>query len=121
MTINPLNKLYLSIRQDVLPIGMAVAKRTWCNGVKDIIQVFNKLESPVDQLRQEGDGAAQLVCSKLNNILSEVGSSIGKAEVSEDEEGNDIPVLSFKMKELLVILTQIDHDLDLLSKYLENL
>ncbi|HRD41258.1 MAG TPA: hypothetical protein PLI52_00645 [Prochlorococcaceae cyanobacterium AMR_MDS_5431] len=121
MTIHSLTKLYLSIRQDVLPIGMAITKRTWCNGIKNVIQVFTQLESPVDQLRQEGDGAAQLVCSKLHNILSNVGSSIGKVEVSEDEGDNDIPVLSLKMKELLVTLTQIDYDLDLLSKYLENL
>nr|AUG32417.1 hypothetical protein PLO_422 [Paulinella longichromatophora] len=121
MTTHRLKKLHLSLLKDVLPIGIAIAKRTWSHGVKDVIQIFTKLESPVVQLREEGDEAARLIRQKLDSIQPGLGNPMTEVEIHENREATNPSNLSFKMKELEVILTQIDQDLNLLGEYLENL
>nr|YP_002049077.1 hypothetical protein PCC_0428 [Paulinella chromatophora]ACB42867.1 hypothetical protein PCC_0428 [Paulinella chromatophora] len=118
MVTNLIHDFRMSLMKDILPIGMAIAKRIWRRGPKDMIEIFTIAESPIERLREEGNEAARLVRETLDGILPGLGNPPVKTNINRQY---GMPINCVQINELETILNQIELDLDLLSKCLKNL
>ena len=71
MAADPLDSFRLKLMQELLPVGLAVADRARKGGAKDVMAAFQAGDKdPLEQLRQEGEGAASQVRQSLDRWLA---------------------------------------------------
>ena len=83
---NPLDQLRLSLRQDVLPVGLAVLERARQGGPGKVVEVFTAgSEDPIADLRQEGEPVARDVRDQLDAVSPGLGNPVMPVSVSVEE------------------------------------
>jgi hypothetical protein len=78
--------------QELLPVGLAVADRARKGGAKDVMAAFQAGNGdPLEQLRQEGEGAASQVRESLDRLRPGLGNPVMKVEVRDVPDGPGEP------------------------------
>ncbi|MFM8976322.1 MAG: hypothetical protein ACKOFN_11645 [Vulcanococcus sp.] len=86
MAADPLDALRLTLMQDVLPVGLAVADRARRGGPREVLAAFGgSCADPLGQLRQEGEPAASQVRDNLDRLQPGLGNPVLKVEVHDVE------------------------------------
>tara|TARA_B100000700_G_scaffold235727_1_gene261444 strand:+ start:138 stop:524 length:387 start_codon:yes stop_codon:yes gene_type:complete len=121
MSDDPLNKIRLTFMQEILPVGMAVLGRAQEGGPKKVLEVFTSTESPLQELRQEGEESAKTFRDNLDKVSPGLGNPVMEVEVevSVDESVHSIAHPE-DSDELIQHLETIESRLDQLDKYLLN-
>ena len=84
MAADPLDSFRLKLMQELLPVGLAVADRARKGGAKDVMAAFQAGDrDPLEQLRQEGEGAASQVRQSLDRLRPGLGNPVMKVEVRD--------------------------------------
>jgi hypothetical protein len=84
MATDPLDALRLTLMQDVLPVGLAVAERARKDGPRGVMAAFDGSSAdPLGQLRQEGEPAASQVRESLDRLSPGLGNPVMKVEVRD--------------------------------------
>jgi len=84
MAADPLDSFRLKLMQELLPMGLAVADRARKGGAKDVMAAFQAGDrDPLEQLRQEGEGAASQVRQSLDRLRPGLGNPVMKVEVRD--------------------------------------
>ena len=93
MAADPLDSFRLKLMQELLPVGLAVADRARKGGAKDVMAVFQAGDGdPLEQLRQESEGAASQVRQRLDRLRPGLGNPVMKVEVRDvpDQPGEPL-------------------------------
>ena len=93
MAADPLDSFRLKLMQELLPVGLAVADRARKGGAKDVMAAFQVGDGdPLEQLRQEGEGAASQVRQRLDRLRPGLGNPVMKVEVRDvpDQPGEPL-------------------------------
>ena len=93
MAADPLDSFRLKLMQELFPVGLAVADRARKGGAKDVMAVFQAGDGdPLEQLRQEGEGAASQVRQRLDRLRPGLGNPVMKVEVRDvpDQPGEPL-------------------------------
>jgi hypothetical protein len=92
MAADPLDSFRLKLMQELLPVGLAVADRARKGGAKDVMAAFQAGDGdPLEQLRQEGEGAASQVRQSLDRLRPGLGNPVMKVEVRDVPDVPDGP------------------------------
>jgi hypothetical protein len=92
MAADPLDSFRLKLMQELLPVGLAVADRARKGGAKDVMAAFQAGDGdPLEQLRQEGEGAASQVRQSLDRLRPGLGNPVMKVEVRDVPDGAQEP------------------------------
>ncbi len=84
MAADPLDALRLTLMQDVLPVGLAVADRARRGGPREVLAAFDGSSAdPLGRLRQEGEPAASQVRDNLDRLQPGLGNPVLKVEVHD--------------------------------------
>ena len=90
MAADPFEALRLTLMQDVLPVGLAVAERARKGGPREVMAAFDGSSSdPLGQLREEGEPAAGQVRQNLDRIQPGLGNPVMSVEVRDLETESD--------------------------------
>lgn len=131
MAADPLDALRLTLMQDVLPVGLAVAERVRKGGAKEVLAAFDGRDAdPLGRLRQEGEPAARTVRDNLDRLQPGLGNPVLKVDVRDVPRESamdsavplDRPASDDRPddpKELQAALTRIAERLSQLEKHLE--
>jgi len=93
MAADPLDSFRLKLMQELLPVGLAVADRARKGGAKDVMAAFQAGDKdPLEQLRQEGEGAASQVRQSLDRLRPGLGNPVMKVEVRDVPDGPEQPL-----------------------------
>ena len=120
MAADPLDALRLTLMQDVLPVGLAVADRARRGGPREVLAAFDGNQpDPLGRLRQEGEPAASQLRDSLDRLQPGLGNPVLKVEV---QDGGTVPPEpepdSSDVAELQVALARIANRLDQLERRL---
>ena len=84
MAADPFDALRLTLMQDVLPVGLAVAERVRKGGAKEVLAAFDgRSADPLGSLREEGEPAARGVRENLDRLQPGLGNPVLKVEVRD--------------------------------------
>jgi hypothetical protein len=84
MAADPFDALRLTLMQDVLPVGLAVAERVRKGGPKEVLAAFDGGSAdPLGRLREEGEPAARTVRDNLDRLQPGLGNPVLKVEVRD--------------------------------------
>jgi hypothetical protein len=84
MAADPLDALRLTLMQDLLPVGLAVAERARRGGPREVLAAFDGSSAdPLGQLRQEGEPAASQVRDNLDRLQPGLGNPVLKVDVHD--------------------------------------
>lgn len=84
MAADPFDALRLTLMQDVLPVGLAVADRVRKGGAKEVLAAFDGTNAdPLGRLRKEGEPAARTVRDNLDRLQPGLGNPVVKVEVRD--------------------------------------
>jgi hypothetical protein len=84
MSADPLDALRLTLMQDVLPVGLAMAERARQGGPAQVLRAFDGSNpDPLGRLRQEGEPAASQVRDNLDRLQPGLGNPVLKVEVRD--------------------------------------
>lgn len=118
MAADPLDALRLKLMQEVLPVGLAMADRARKGGAKDVVAAFQAADgNPLEQLRQEGEGAASQVRERLDRLSPGLGNPVMKVTVRDVPQAMATEVPQ-DQAELQQRLQQIGERLELLEQRL---
>jgi hypothetical protein len=88
----PLDNLRLTLMQQVLPMGLALAERARKGGPAEVAAAFDGRSSdPLDALRQEGEPAASRLRAQLDQLSPGLGNPVMPVQVREvdPDQGQD--------------------------------
>lgn len=96
MAADPLDALRLTLMQDVLPVGLAVAERARKGGAKEVLSAFDGSSAdPLGRLREEGEPAARTVRDNLDRLQPGLGNPVVKVDVRDvPSEATKPPVVT---------------------------
>ncbi len=84
MAADPFDALRLTLMQDVLPVGLAMAERVRKGGPKEVLAAFDgRSADPLGSLRQEGEPAARSLRDTLDRFQPGLGNPVLKVEVRD--------------------------------------
>jgi hypothetical protein len=84
MAADPLDALRLTLMQDVLPVGLAVADRVRRGGPREVLAAFDGSRAdPLGGLREEGEPAASQLRDTLDRLQPGLGNPVLKVEVQD--------------------------------------
>jgi hypothetical protein len=84
MAADPFDALRLTVMQDLLPVGLAVAERVRKGGPKEVLAAFDGGSAdPLGRLREEGEPAARTVRENLDRLQPGLGNPVLKVEVRD--------------------------------------
>ncbi len=119
MAADPLASFRLKLMQELLPVGLAVADRARKGGAKDVMAAFQTGdEDPLEQLRQEGEGAASQVRQSLDRLRPGLGNPVMRVEVRDVPDGPEEPLSPDDIAALQEGLGRIAERLQLLEQRL---
>ena len=119
MAADPLDSFRLKLMQELLPVGLAVADRARKGGAKDVMAAFQAGDGdPLEQLRQEGEGAASQVRQSLDRLRPGLGNPVMKVEVRDVPDGPGEPLSPDDTAALQEALGRIAERLQLLEQRL---
>ena len=84
MAADPLEALRLTLMQDVLPVGLAVARRVQRGGPREVLAAFDGSSAdPLGRLRDEGEPVASQLRDSLDRLQPGLGNPVLKVEVHD--------------------------------------
>lgn len=89
MAADPLDKLRLTLMQELLPVGVAVVERVRKGGLKDVVAAFSRDDEgpdPLTQLRNEGEPLASQLRQGLDRLSPGLGNPVMKVDVRVEPE-----------------------------------
>ena len=126
MAADPFDALWLTLMQDVLPVGLAVAERVRKGGAKEVLAAFDgRSADPLGSLREEGEPAARDVRENLDRLQPGLGNPVLKVEVRDvpaepsAASGSWADVPAEDPRELQAALRRIAERLDQFERLLE--
>ena len=81
MADEPIDRLRLSLMQDVLPVGMAMVERARKGGARKVAEAFSSLDDPLQALRTEGEPAAKTLREQLDKVSPGLGNPVVPVKV----------------------------------------
>ena len=109
-----LNRFRLSLMQDILPVGLAMAERVRRGGPNQILETFASSQDPFQELRVEGETAAKDLREKLDQVSPGLGNPVVEVDIAVDNpEIQDEAALK-------QLLGDIEDRLDILQKLLDG-
>lgn len=122
MASDPLESLRLTLMQEVLPVGLAMAERARRGGPRELVEAFSAGEDPLGRLRQEGDSAARQLRDSLDRLQPGLGNPVMKVQVRDipnpDPSEAMVHSAEVERQELQQALTRIAARLALLEQRL---
>ena len=109
----------LSLMQDVLPVGMAILERARQGGVKSIVEVFTASTDPLQELRTEGEPAAQSLRKTLDDVSPGLGNPVVPVNVAVDETA-PLSVETEDQESLMMCLNRMEMRLRDIETYLNE-
>jgi hypothetical protein len=89
MAADPFDALRLTLMQDVLPVGLAVAERVRRGGPREVLAAFDGSSAdPLGRLREEGEPSASQLRESLDRLQPGLGNPVLKVEV---QDGGTVP------------------------------
>jgi hypothetical protein len=128
MAADPFDALRLTLMQDVLPVGLAVADRVRKGGAREVLAAFDGSNpDPLGRLREEGELAARSVRDNLDRVQPGLGNPVVKVEVRDVPTEGPISAQAFMVdppreeppQELQEALKRISTRLSQLERCLE--
>lgn len=116
---DPFDALRLTLMQDVLPVGLAVAERVRKGGAKEVMAAFDGSNpDPLGALRDEGEPVARTVRDNLDRLQPGLGNPVMKVDVTVESTPveNTAPEAPQELQEAL---SRISSRLSLLERVLE--
>lgn len=84
MAADPFDALRLTLMQDVLPVGVAVAERVRKGGAKEVLAAFDGSNpDPLGRLREEGESGAKTLRDNLDRLQPGLGNPVVKVAVRD--------------------------------------
>jgi len=113
----------LTLMQDVLPVGLAMADRVREGGAAKVVESFTGSADPFADLRDEGQASAKVVRERLDQVSPGLGNPV--IEVSIDVEPQPAPpqpvaTTSDEGESLQQVLARIESRLDQLQQHLAS-
>jgi hypothetical protein len=123
MAADPFDALRLTLMQDVLPVGLAVAERVRRGGPREVLAAFDGSSAdPLGRLREEGEPSASQLRDSLDRLQPGLGNPVLKVEV---HDGGTVSPAAVTLEpdaadpaELQATLSRIAARLDLLERRL---
>lgn len=85
MAADPLDALRLTLMQDLLPVGLAVAERARRGGPREVLAAFDGSSAdPLGRLREEGEPSASQLREGLDRLQPGLGNPVVKVEVQDE-------------------------------------
>ncbi len=114
------DNFYLGFLQEVLPVGLAMVDRFNKDGVKKTVDGFISSDLLVEELRAEGEQAAQIFRDRLDKVSPGLGNPVMAVEVEVEEvEEDTIHGKEIKdQKSLVEVLNRIQSRMDSLENFL---
>jgi len=119
MVENLFQGVRLTLMQDALPVGIAIAERVRTKGLMNTMELFSSSEEPLNDLRVEGEPLAKSLREQLDQFNPGLGNPVMSVKVAVDE-GVPSNSESEEIDTLIEVLTNIDERLDLLDNYFNN-
>ncbi|WP_320663533.1 hypothetical protein [Prochlorococcus sp. MIT 1223] len=119
MAEEPLERLRLTLMQDLLPVGIAIFDRVKIKGPRSVLDTLTESTQPLQDLREEGEPLAKSIREQLDKIKPGLGNPIMSVNIEVNEEEVEIED-NENMKPLLHILNNIEHRLNILNGYLQS-
>ena len=119
MVENLFQGVRLTLMQDALPVGIAIAERVRTKGLMNTMELFSSSEEPLNDLRVEGEPLAKSLREQLDQVNPGLGNPVMSVKVAVDE-GVPSNSESEEIDTLIEVLTNIDERLDLLDNYFNN-
>ena len=111
MADDSLESLRLSLMQEYLPVGLAMAERVRKGGASKLAEAFTDSNDPLADLRDEGESAASSFRDQLDLFSPGLGNPVMSVEVGVQEKPVDCE--SLEDNEVLInVLNRIDQRLD---------
>ena len=109
----------VSLMQDALPVGIAIADRIRSEGVSSIVQLFTSSDQPLQELRVEGEPFAESLRDQLDDFSPGLGNPIMSVNVDVSKE--KLSNIEHKdIDSLMQVLNNIDQKLELLNNYFND-
>ncbi len=118
MADDPVERIHLSLMQDVLPVGLAMLQRARTKGLQNLATSLVVSDSPVADLRDEGQRPARELRDKLDRVRPGLGNPLQSVDikVQEASENNDL----IDHQELLEVLDRIENRLLILGNHINK-
>jgi hypothetical protein len=98
MAADPFDALRLTLMQDVLPVGLAMAERVRKGGPKEVLAAFDGSSAdPLGRLREEGEPAAKSVRDNLDRVQPGLGNPVMKVEVRDVPPSSPAPPMAMEV------------------------
>jgi len=111
------NRFRLSLMQDFLPVSLAMIERIRKGGVSEVVDTWTSSQDPLEELRVEGESAAQDLRERLDQVSPGLGNPVMEVSVAvEDSQNTEIK----DETALLELLDNIENRLDKLNKILDG-
>ena len=111
------NRFRLSLMQDFLPVSLAMVERIRKGGAGEVVDVFTSSQDPLQDLRVEGESAAQDLRERLDQVSPGLGNPVMEVSVAVDDSKE---IVIKDEDALLELLGNIENKLDRLNKMLEG-
>jgi hypothetical protein len=123
MAADPFDALRLTLMQDVLPVGLAVAERVRRGGPREVLAAFDGSSAdPLGRLREEGEPSASQLRDSLDRLQPGLGNPVLKVEVHDGGTVSPVAVTlesdAADPAELQATLSRIAARLELLERRL---
>ncbi len=115
----PFERLRLKVMQDILPIGMGMLDRLKKGETNKIVELFSSSSDPLEELRSEGDLAAQSIRDQLDQINPGLGNPVMEVKVEVDNSNFKNSAIE-NDSSLREILLRIEDRLDSLKRHLNE-
>ncbi len=112
-----LHNFRLSLMQDFLPVGFAVAKRIRKGGANKVFEAFSKSNDPLKDLRLEGESEATALREKLDQVSPGLGNPVIPVTIDvtddlQDQEGDALRQFLQNLEVRLDRLQSLSSELD---------
>ena len=111
------NRFRLSLMQDFLPVSLAMVERIRKGGAGEVVDVFTSSQDPLQDLRVEGESAAQDLRERLDQVSPGLGNPVMEVSVAVDDSKE---IVIKDEDALLELLSNIENKLDRLNKMLDG-
>ena len=120
---SPFEALRLTLMQDVLPVGLAMADRVRQGGAAKVVESFTGSADPFADLRDEGQASAKVVRERLDQVSPGLGNPVIEVSIDVDPEPAPSPQVATTSDEgesLQQVLARIETRLDQLQQHLAS-
>ena len=112
-----MESLRLMLMQDFLPVGIAIAERAKRKGGDGIWDALTSFPNPLQNLRSEGQEAAEEIREQLDKLYPGLGNPVMSVKVNiEEQESSDVSDID----ELMIILEGIEDRIESVKEILQD-